>query len=99
LRALLVRQIQEIRSRKDYRALAPVAKACLALDPLNEEATLAAAESLAAVGAKADALHVFDRYIADVVVDVSSAPCVARRSTSSASSRGRARSHCCRRSG
>jgi len=66
LRALLVRQIQELRQRKEFRSLHPVAKACLALDPLNEEATLAAAESLAAVGAKADALHVIDQYMEDV---------------------------------
>jgi DNA-binding SARP family transcriptional activator len=66
LRELLVRQIQDIRKRRDFRSLGAVARACLALDPLNEEATLALAESLAAVGAKADALQVLTEYMDEV---------------------------------
>jgi DNA-binding SARP family transcriptional activator len=65
-RALLVRQIQSVRARKDFRSLGDIARACLAVDPLNEEATLAAAESLTAVGAKADAMQVLEQYIDDV---------------------------------
>ena len=66
LRELLVRQIQTARSKRDYRTAGKFAHACLGLDPLNEAATLAAAESLAATGAKTDAIHLLDRYLDDV---------------------------------
>jgi DNA-binding SARP family transcriptional activator len=66
LRPLLTRQLQTDRANADFRSLGRAARACLALDPLNEEATLASAECLAMAGAKADALHVLDQYIDDV---------------------------------
>jgi DNA-binding SARP family transcriptional activator/tetratricopeptide (TPR) repeat protein len=66
LRRLLVSQIQTVRARKEFRELETISRACLALDPFNEEATLAAAESLASVGAKADALHLLDQYLDDI---------------------------------
>lgn len=66
LRELLVGQIQAARSKRDYRTAGRIARACLGLDPLNEAATMAAAESLAATGAKTDALHLLDRYVEDV---------------------------------
>jgi DNA-binding SARP family transcriptional activator/tetratricopeptide (TPR) repeat protein len=66
LRELLVRQIQAARSKRDYRTAGKFAHACLGLDPLNEAATLAAAESLAATGAKTDAIHLLNRYLDDV---------------------------------
>jgi DNA-binding SARP family transcriptional activator len=66
LRGILVRQLQSVRSRNDYASLETVARACLALDPFNEEATLAAAESLAMTGSKMEALALLDDYVAEV---------------------------------
>lgn len=66
LRQLLVAQLQSERARKRFRAVDAVARACLALDPLNEEATLAAAESLAITGAKAKALSLLDNYLDEI---------------------------------
>jgi DNA-binding SARP family transcriptional activator len=66
LRQVLIEQIHSTRARQDFRGLEPVARACLALDPLNEEATLACAESLAMTGAKARALAILEDYAADV---------------------------------
>jgi DNA-binding SARP family transcriptional activator len=62
----LVARLAERRSAGRWRDLEPIATACLALDPLNEEATLALAESLALTGQKARAVHVLDTYIEDV---------------------------------
>ena len=42
------------------------ARACLAIDPLNEEATLALAEALALSGSKAAGVKVLDDYLAEV---------------------------------
>jgi DNA-binding SARP family transcriptional activator/tetratricopeptide (TPR) repeat protein len=66
LRHVLVQQIQASRAKRDFRAMEAQARACLALDPLNEEATLAAAEALAAAGSKADAVSMLDQYLEDV---------------------------------
>lgn len=43
-----------------------LARECLRIDPLNEEATLAVAEAAAMSGAKTEALAILDRYMADI---------------------------------
>lgn len=43
-----------------------IAYACLALDPLNEEATLTVAEAAALSGSKSKALKLLDRYLAEL---------------------------------
>ncbi len=63
---VLVAQLAELRGAGRWRDLEPVATACLALDPLNEEATLALAESLALNGQKARAVQLLDTYIEEV---------------------------------
>jgi DNA-binding SARP family transcriptional activator len=50
----------------DWTATERAARACLSLDPLNEEATLALAEMLAIGGAKARAVRLLDGYMAEV---------------------------------
>jgi DNA-binding SARP family transcriptional activator/tetratricopeptide (TPR) repeat protein len=64
-KALLV-QIERARGRSDWMVTEHAARACLALDPLNEEATLALAEILAVGGAKAKAIGLLDRYMEEV---------------------------------
>jgi DNA-binding SARP family transcriptional activator len=66
LRTTLVARIATTRSDGKWRALEPLARACLALDPLNEEATLALAESLALNGQKAGAVKLLDEYLAEI---------------------------------
>ncbi|MEO5568126.1 MAG: AAA family ATPase, partial [Gemmatimonadaceae bacterium] len=66
LRHLLIAQLKAERSQRRFRALENVARACLALDPLNEEATLAAAESLAMAGAKVEAVALLDNYLGEI---------------------------------
>lgn len=66
LRQMLIGLIQNTRAKKDYRGLDGIARACLALDPLNEEATFAAAESLAVVGARPEAMQLLADYMEDV---------------------------------
>ncbi len=62
----LVAQLTELRGTGRWRDLEPIATACLALDPLNEEATLALAESFALNGQKARAVQLLDQYIEEV---------------------------------
>ncbi len=62
----LIGRLAELRDGGRWRDLEPVARACLAVDPLNEEATLALAESLALFGQKAKAVQVLDAYIEEV---------------------------------
>lgn len=66
LRSVLIGQLKDDRARRRFRDLERVARACLALDPLNEEATLIAAESLLMAGAKSDALRLLDDYLEEV---------------------------------
>ena len=62
----VVDQLTELRRLGRWRDLEPVARACLALDSLNEEATLSLAESLALNGQKARAMQLLDTYIEDM---------------------------------
>lgn len=65
LRALVAR-LGTLRAAGHWRELEPIARTSLKLDPLNEEATLALAESLALNGQKAAAMHLLDTYLDEV---------------------------------
>jgi len=62
----LLTEIARARRGSDWMMTERAARACLAVDPLNEEATLALAEILAVGGAKAQAIGLLDRYVAEV---------------------------------
>lgn len=66
LRRGLVRAIADARSRGRYGEVERLARLCLTLDPLNEEATLALAEAVALAGGKAEAVGMIDRYVSEV---------------------------------
>ena len=66
LRRALVAGIVAKRARADWSAVDALARKCLSLDPLNEEATLAVAEAAAVHGSKAYALTVIDRYLKEI---------------------------------
>ncbi len=59
-------ELSALRSAGRWRDIEPIARACLSLDPLNEEATLALAESMALDGQKANAVRLLDGYLEDV---------------------------------
>ncbi|MHB1864124.1 MAG: AAA family ATPase, partial [Gemmatimonadaceae bacterium] len=62
----LLGQLGHFRVQARWRDLEPIARACLAMDPLNEEATLALAESLALSGRKASAVQLLDSYLEEL---------------------------------
>jgi DNA-binding SARP family transcriptional activator/tetratricopeptide (TPR) repeat protein len=62
----LLKEVQRARSVADWGATERAARACLTLDPLNEEATLTLAEVLAIGGSKAKAVKLLDDYMAEV---------------------------------
>src|SRR5687767_8831303 len=66
IRRGLVRAISEKRARGRYADVERMCRFCLRLDPLNEEATLALAESVALAGGKAEAVGLIDRYAGEV---------------------------------
>lgn len=66
LRRGLVRAISESRARGRYADVERLCRFCLRLDPLNEEATLALAESVALAGGKAEAVGLIDRYAGEI---------------------------------
>ncbi len=66
LRHFLVRSLVSLKTKGEWSAVEARARECLALDPLNEPATLALAESLARTGSKERALALLDRYQAEV---------------------------------
>lgn len=57
------------RSAHRWADVDAVARHCLRLDPLNEEATLALAEATALTGSKAQAISMLDRFVAELGVD------------------------------
>lgn len=63
----LVRGLVESRSRGRWEDVERISRQCLLLDPFNEEATLALAESAALTGRKADALAILANYQAQVL--------------------------------
>jgi DNA-binding SARP family transcriptional activator len=62
----LVREVMRAREYGDWLATERAARACLVLDPANEEGTLALAEVLAIGGSKVQALNLLDRYMDEV---------------------------------
>jgi DNA-binding SARP family transcriptional activator len=66
MRRGLVRAISEMRARGRYVEVDRLCRYCLRLDPLNEEATLALAESVALAGGKVEAVGLIDRYEGEV---------------------------------
>jgi hypothetical protein len=66
LRRRLGVAITERRAAGDWQATEKLAMRCLELDPLNELATLAYAESIAMDGSKARAIAVLDRYSSEI---------------------------------
>ena len=60
MRRALLRQIDAARRDGRWHDMDDCARRCLAVDPLNEEATLAHAEAIAMSGSKAKALQVID---------------------------------------
>lgn len=66
LRRSLLAQLRDEKAKHHFAAVDRIARACLAIDPFNEEATLATAEALVMSGSKVQALSVLDRYIDEV---------------------------------
>ncbi|MHB1223500.1 MAG: ATP-binding protein [Gemmatimonadaceae bacterium] len=64
-RAVLTVMLDE-RRRGNWGAVETLARKCLQLDPLNEEATLALAEATALTGSKRAALNILDDYLAEL---------------------------------
>ncbi|HEY9228291.1 MAG TPA: AAA family ATPase [Gemmatimonadaceae bacterium] len=62
----LSKEIDRAKSVGDWLATEHAARACLALEPAHEEATLALAETLAASGSKAQAVNLLDQYVRDL---------------------------------
>jgi len=69
LRRTLVVGMNAHRERGEWRRAEPLAIRCLAIDPLNEEATLVLAEAAALSGSKVKALTILDRYLRDIGPD------------------------------
>jgi DNA-binding SARP family transcriptional activator len=61
-RFALVEAIREARTQARFRDIHKLARALLALDPLNETATLALAEALVMDGSKVEALRMLEEY-------------------------------------
>lgn len=78
----LLREISRARKGGDWEAIGRAARACLALDPLNEEGTLALAEAFVFGGSKIGAVQLLNSYIAEVgnvSPDLRISPSVLRR--------------------
>jgi DNA-binding SARP family transcriptional activator/tetratricopeptide (TPR) repeat protein len=57
------------KDKSDWHAAERLARLCLAIDPLNEEATLTIAEGAAIGGSKARALSILSQYLDDIGAD------------------------------
>ena len=77
VRRRLIGAIGRARSLGEWDRVEPLARNLLAVDPLNEEATLAMAETLALQGAKAKAVRLLDAFVGEVGGDGSSSSPVA----------------------
>jgi DNA-binding SARP family transcriptional activator len=62
----LVAAIAHHRARGEWESVEALAYSCLALDPLNEEATLALAEATALIGSKVQAVGLLDTYLREI---------------------------------
>jgi DNA-binding SARP family transcriptional activator len=69
LRRVLMAGMNAHRGRGEWRRAERLAMHCLAIDPLNEEATLVLAEAAALSGSKTMALGILDRYLRDIGPD------------------------------
>lgn len=69
LTRVLTTSIGVKKRKSDWRAAERLAKLCLAMDPLNEEATLTIAEAAAIGGSKARALSILSQYLDDIGAD------------------------------
>ncbi|HYD53983.1 MAG TPA: hypothetical protein VEA99_15210, partial [Gemmatimonadaceae bacterium] len=65
MRRTLLSELAAHRRAGRWEAAERTARACLAIDPLNEEATLGLAEVLAIAGSKVKAVRLLDEYIAE----------------------------------
>jgi DNA-binding SARP family transcriptional activator len=65
-RRVLVGAITARKSRGEWADVERLAHRCLAIDPLNEEATLALAEAAALHGGKVEAVGILDRYLREM---------------------------------
>ena len=65
-RRVLVGAIAAHKARAEWADVERLAHRCLALDPLNEDATLALAEAAAMHGGKAEAMGILDRYLREM---------------------------------
>ncbi|MBU6367336.1 MAG: AAA family ATPase [Gemmatimonadetes bacterium] len=66
VRHVLVAELRQRRDAGDWGGTEAVARGLLRFDPLNEEATLQLAECVMLAGAKAEALAILDRYLAEL---------------------------------
>jgi DNA-binding SARP family transcriptional activator len=66
IRRALVAAVERYRARGRWGEVEVLARNVLAIDPLNEEATLVMAESAALSGSKQYALTILDRYLAEI---------------------------------
>ncbi|HEU5183555.1 MAG TPA: AAA family ATPase, partial [Gemmatimonadaceae bacterium] len=65
-RRVLVGAIAARKARGEWADVERLGHRCLAIDPLNEEATLALAEAAAMHGGKAEAMAILDRYLREM---------------------------------
>ena len=63
---VVVTEVNRSRNVGDWGRAERAARACLAIDPLNEAATMVMAEALTVGGAKTQAVRLLDTYIAEV---------------------------------
>ncbi|MBA2686993.1 MAG: ATP-binding protein, partial [Gemmatimonadaceae bacterium] len=78
----LLTQIRQGRHRAEWSRVEELARTCLDVDPFNEEAVLARAESIAMRGGKVEAIALLDKYlenIGDREDDIRLPPSVMRR--------------------
>lgn len=66
IRRAALRLAAESKAQAEWALAERLASACLASDPLNEEATLTLAECAAMTGSKTKALEIIDRYIEEI---------------------------------
>ena len=66
IRRVFLSEIGRLKARGDWTGVECMAARCLAIDPLNEEATLAKAEAAALQGGKTQALAILDGYLKEV---------------------------------
>lgn len=79
LRTALIDMLSQRRHQAHWSSVATLSEALLSLDPLNEEATLGLAESVAAMGSKHKALAIISAYEAETDSALRIAPALLRQ--------------------